>query len=72
MTAVWPVDRRGAAALRSRARRLPQPTHIYASTQHRRGRRWNRRRPVWPAAVTAIGALGAIAVLANELLRNLG
>ena len=51
---------------------MPQPTHIYASTQHRRGRRWNRRRPVWPAAVTAIGALGAIAVLANELLRNLG
>jgi hypothetical protein len=51
---------------------MSQPTHIYASTQTRRGRRWSRRRPVWPVAVTALGTLGTVAVLANELLRGLG
>jgi hypothetical protein len=38
---------------------MPQPSHIYASTLHRRSRRWTRRRPVWPAA-----ALSALLVLA--------
>jgi hypothetical protein len=51
---------------------MPQPTYIYASTQRRRGRRWSRRRPLWPAAMSAIAALGAVAVLASELLRGLG
>jgi hypothetical protein len=30
---------------------MPQPSHIYASTLHRRSRRWSRRRSLWPAAV---------------------
>jgi hypothetical protein len=38
---------------------MPQPSHIYASTLHRRRRRWSRRRPIWPAA-----ALSALLVLA--------
>jgi hypothetical protein len=47
---------------------MPQPSHIYASTLHRRGRRWSRRRqvrPVWPAAaLSALLVLGAAVVLA--------
>jgi hypothetical protein len=42
---------------------MPQPSHIYASTLHRRARRWSRRRPIWPAA-----ALSALLVLAAFLL----
>jgi len=42
---------------------MPQPSHIYASTLHRRGRRWSRRRPIWPAA-----ALSALLVLAAFLV----
>jgi hypothetical protein len=42
---------------------MPQPSHIYASTLHRRSRRWSRRRPVWPAA-----ALSALLVLAVALV----
>jgi hypothetical protein len=49
---------------------MRQPSHIYASTLHRRGRRWSRRRPVWPAAVCALAALSGMALLANELLRG--
>jgi hypothetical protein len=44
---------------------MPQPSHIYASTLHRRSRRWGRRRPVWPAAaLSALLVLAAAAVLA--------
>jgi hypothetical protein len=42
---------------------MPQPSHIYASTLHRRGRRWRRRRPIWPAA-----ALSTLLVLAAAVL----
>jgi hypothetical protein len=42
---------------------MPQPSHIYASTLHRRGRRWGRRRPIWPAA-----ALSTLLVLAAAVL----
>jgi hypothetical protein len=45
---------------------MPQPSHIYASTLHRRGRRWRRRRPVWPAAVlSTLLVLAAAAVVAG-------
>jgi hypothetical protein len=43
---------------------MPQPSHIYASTLHRRSRRWSRRRPVWPAvALSALLALALAVVL---------
>ena len=47
---------------------MPQPRQIYASTQHRRGRRWRRRRAprVW-----AITALAAALVAAGEIIRSL-
>ena len=51
---------------------MPQPSHIYASTLDRRDRRWSRRRPVWPAALTGVAALAGLGVLAIELLRGLG
>jgi hypothetical protein len=51
---------------------MPQPSHIYASTLHRRGRRWSRRRPVWRAAACGLVAISGVAVLAGELLRGLG
>jgi hypothetical protein len=51
---------------------MPQPSHIYASTLHRRGRRWSRRRPVWPAAVCGLLAVCGVAVLASVLLGGLG
>jgi len=51
---------------------MPQPSHIYASTLHRRGRRWSRRRPVWPAAVCGLLAVSGVAVLASVLLGGLG
>jgi hypothetical protein len=45
---------------------MPQPSHIYASTLHRRSRRWRRRRPVWPAAaLSALLVLAAAVVLAG-------
>ena len=60
-----------AARLTTRARRssittaMPQPSHIYASTLHRRSRRWGRRRPIWPAAaLSALLVLATAAVLA--------
>jgi hypothetical protein len=45
---------------------MTQPSHIYASTLHRRSRRWSRRRPVWPAAaLSALLVLTVAAVLAG-------
>jgi hypothetical protein len=55
------VDGGGAPSFDDQA--MPQPSHIYASTLHRRGRRWSRRRPIWPAA-----ALSALLVLAAAIL----
>ena len=56
-----PVDATGMPGFDGRA--MPQPSHIYASTLHRRGRRWRRRRPIWPAA-----ALSTLLVLAAAVL----
>jgi hypothetical protein len=47
---------------------MSEPRHIYASTMHRRGRRWSRRRPLWPLALAALVALLALAVVAGLLL----
>jgi hypothetical protein len=47
---------------------MPQPSHIYASTLHRRGRRWSRRRSVWPRAVQGLAALSAVAAIVGALL----
>jgi hypothetical protein len=44
------------------------PPHIYASTARRRGRRWNRRRALWPLAVGALAAAGSVALVAGLLL----
>jgi hypothetical protein len=43
------------------------PSHIYASTARRRGRRWNRRRALWPFAL-ALAAAGSIALVAGVVL----
>jgi hypothetical protein len=47
---------------------MPQPRHIYASTQHRRGRRWRRRRTSHVLRIT--GMLAAL-LIAGELIRSL-
>jgi hypothetical protein len=47
---------------------MPQPSHIYASTLHRRGRRWSRRRTVWTGAVRGLAALSAVLVIVGALL----
>ena len=47
---------------------MPQPSHIYASTLHRRGRRWSRRRTAWPAALRGLAALGVVVVIVGALL----
>ena len=47
---------------------MPQPSHIYASTLHRRGRRWSRRRTAWPGALRGLAALSAVVVIAAALL----
>ena len=47
---------------------MPQPSHIYASTLHRRGRRWSRRRTAWTGAVRGLAALSAVLVIAGALL----
>jgi hypothetical protein len=44
------------------------PSHIYASTARRRGRRWNRRRALWPFALGALAAAGSTALVAGALL----
>jgi hypothetical protein len=63
------------AAAVDRARQLEfdpvavsQPSHIYSSTLRRRGRRWSRRRAIWPFALAALAGLAALAVLAVVLL----
>jgi hypothetical protein len=44
---------------------MTQPSHIYASTLHRRSRRWSRRRPLWrTAAPIALLVLAAAVALA--------
>jgi hypothetical protein len=47
---------------------MPQPSHIYASTLHRRSRRWSRRRTAWPGALRGLAALSAVAVIVAALL----
>jgi hypothetical protein len=47
---------------------MPQPSHIYASTLHRRSRRWSRRRSAWPGALRGLAALGAVLVIVALLL----
>ena len=47
---------------------MPQPSHIYASTLHRRGRRWSRRRTGWPGALRGLAALSAVLVVVAALL----
>jgi hypothetical protein len=46
---------------------MSRPSHIYSSTLRRRGRRWSRRRAIWPLALGALAATGAV-VLAVALL----
>ena len=47
---------------------MSQPSHIYSSTVRRRGRRWSRRRAIWPFALAALVALAGLALLAAVLL----
>ena len=55
---------RGRAVFDGRA--MPQPSHIYSSTLHRRRRRWRRRRSLIPPllAVLALAAIAGVLVLA--------
>jgi hypothetical protein len=63
--------------LTGRARRgsiqsaMSQPSHIYTSTLRRGGRRWSRRRAIWPLALAALAALGGMALVAGLLLGGL-
>jgi hypothetical protein len=47
---------------------MSQPSHIYSSTLRRRGRRWNRRRAIWPYALAVLVVIGGLALLAAVLL----
>jgi hypothetical protein len=47
---------------------MAQPRQIYASTLHRRARRWSRRRALWPLAFLAVAALLVLALVAGVLL----
>jgi hypothetical protein len=47
---------------------MPQPSHIYASTLTRRGRRRRRRRSLWPAMLAWLAAAGALLTLGVLLL----
>jgi hypothetical protein len=47
---------------------MSQPSHIYSSSVRRRGRRWRRRRAVWPFLLAALLALAGLALLAAALL----
>jgi hypothetical protein len=49
-------------------RAMSQPRQIYASTLDRRGRRWSRRRALWPLALIALIALAGLALLAGVWL----
>jgi len=57
-----------AAAPEFDARAMPQPSHIYASTLHRRSRRWSRRRTFWPRALRGLAAVSAVAAVVGVLL----
>ena len=46
---------------------MSEPRQIYASTLHRRGRRWSRRRALWPVAALAVAALVVLALVAGVL-----
>ena len=46
---------------------MTQPSHIYASTLHRRSRRWSRRRPVWRTAALSALLVLAVAVVLTAL-----
>ena len=48
--------------------RVSQPSHIYSSTLRRRGRRWSRRRAIWPFALGVLATLAGVALLAGVLL----
>ena len=50
------------------AKAMPRPSHIYASTLHRRGRRWSRRRTAWRVALAGLAALGAVVLIVAALL----
>ena len=47
---------------------MSRPSHIYSSTLRRRGRRWKRRRAIWPFALAVLVALVGLALLAGVLL----
>jgi hypothetical protein len=47
---------------------MPQPSHIYASTLHRRSRRWSRRRTFWPRALRGLAAVSVVAAVVGVLL----
>jgi hypothetical protein len=42
---------------------MPQPSHIYASTLHRRDQRRRRRRSHWPLALPWLAAMTAALVV---------
>jgi len=64
----------GARRLTGRARQgsiqcaMSRPSHIYSSTLRRRGRRWSRRRAIWPFALGVLATLAGVALLAGVLL----
>ena len=47
---------------------MSRPSHIYSSTLRRRGRRWRRRRSVWPVALGLLAVLAGVALVAAVLL----
>jgi hypothetical protein len=47
---------------------MPQPSHIYASTLDRRGRRRRRRRSAWPAALAWIAVTAALLAAGGTIL----
>ena len=49
---------------------MPQPRQIYASTQHRRARRWRRGRRAAPR-LWLVAALTAALIVAGEAIRSL-
>jgi hypothetical protein len=51
---------------------MSRPSHIYTSTVRRRGRRWSRRRTLWPLAFGLLAVLAGVALAAAVLLGGLG